>query len=190
VSPRIGLNKDAVLEAAASLADEQGIHEVTLASLSKRLNVKSPSLYNHIKGLNDLRKELALYGLTILYENMASAIQGAEENQAVSRMAHAYVAFAKNRPGLYEATFIAMPDEDGRLDEAGDRILALVLFVMKDYRLDDDSAIHAVRGLRSILHGFAALRQHDAFGLPYDVEESLDLTIRVFLKGIAVYQAE
>ncbi|MCY8574025.1 TetR-like C-terminal domain-containing protein, partial [Bacillus haynesii] len=78
----------------------------------------------------------------------------------------------------------------GRLDEAGDRILALVLSVMKDYRLDDDSAIHAVRGLRSILHGFAALRQHDAFGLPYDVEESLDLTIRVFLKGIAVYQAE
>ncbi|MCY8160167.1 TetR family transcriptional regulator, partial [Bacillus licheniformis] len=64
MSPRIGLNKDAVLEAAAALADEEGIHEVTLASLSKRLNVKSPSLYNHIKGLNDLRKELALYGLT------------------------------------------------------------------------------------------------------------------------------
>lgn len=178
------------MEAAAALADEEGIHEVTLASLSKRLNVKSPSLYNHIKGLNDLRKELALYGLTILYENMASAIQRAEENQAVSQMAHAYLAFAKNRPGLYEATFIAMPDEDGRLDEAGDRVLALVLSVLKDYHLDDEAAIHAVRGLRSILHGFAALRQHDAFGLPYDVEESLDLTIRVFLKGIAVYQTE
>ncbi|MCY9217855.1 TetR-like C-terminal domain-containing protein, partial [Bacillus haynesii] len=92
--------------------------------------------------------------------------------------------------GLYEATFIAMPDKDERLEEARERVLDLVLSVLKDYHLDDDSAIHAVRGLRSILHGFAALRQHDAFGLPYDVEESLDLTIRVFLKGIAVYQTE
>ncbi|MFN2747468.1 TetR/AcrR family transcriptional regulator [Bacillus sp. z60-18] len=187
MSPRIGLNKEMILEAAAVLADEEGIHSVTLASLSKKLNVRPPSLYNHIEGLNGIRRELALFGLTSLYEEMAAAIQGAKKEEAVRRMAKAYMRFAKNRPGLYDATFVPK-DGDKRIEEAGGKIVRLVLSVLKAYHLDADAAIHAVRGLRSILHGFAGLRQNNAFGLPYDIEESLDRTIRAYLIGLDIYQ--
>lgn len=184
MSPRIGLNMQTILKQCASLADQEGIHAVTLASLSKKLNVRPPSLYNHVEGLAGIRKELAVLGLRSFYEEMATAVQDAEKGEAVCNMARAYVAFARNRPGLYEATLLKPADDDKRIEEAGERIVNLALSVLKDYQLDDVSAIHAVRGLRSIMHGFATLMQIRAFGLPYDIEDSLKMTVRAFLAGL------
>ncbi len=47
---------------AAALADEQGLDGVTLAALALRLGIRTPSLYNHVAGLEGLRRELALFG--------------------------------------------------------------------------------------------------------------------------------
>ena len=63
MSPRIGLTLQKIVETAAEIADTNGIQEVTLASLAQRLGVRSPSLYNHVKGLQDVRKNLGIYGI-------------------------------------------------------------------------------------------------------------------------------
>jgi len=63
VAPRVGLNREAVVEAAASFADEEGLEGVTLAELAARLGVRTPSFYNHVAGLEGLRRELALLGI-------------------------------------------------------------------------------------------------------------------------------
>ncbi|GAX91699.1 TetR-like C-terminal domain-containing protein [Effusibacillus lacus] len=44
--------------------------------------------------------------------------------------------------------------------------------------------LHATRGLRSILHGFALLEQSGGFGLPLDLDVSLRLLIDTFIAGI------
>lgn len=173
-----------ILEAAAELADQEGVHGLTLASISKKLNVRPPSLYNHIEGLGGIRTELAVWGLTSLYEEMAISIQGAQKDEAVCNMARAYIDFAKKRPGLYAATLLKPAGEDKRIEEAGGQIVNLALSVLKPYDLDSVSAIHAVRGLRSIMHGFAALMHNRAFGLPYDIEDSLEMAICAFLAGL------
>ncbi|WJH31593.1 TetR/AcrR family transcriptional regulator [Paenibacillus sp. CC-CFT742] len=51
VSPRQGLDRGTLLSAAAQLADSDGFQALTLAALAQRLDVRSPSLYNHISGL-------------------------------------------------------------------------------------------------------------------------------------------
>lgn len=58
MTPRPGLDLDTILQATTKMADTQGIDEVTLASLAKTLNIRPPSLYNHINGLPALRKSL------------------------------------------------------------------------------------------------------------------------------------
>ena len=66
--PRRGLDRAAVVEAAAALADEVGLDGLTLAGVAERLGVRSPSLFNHLpNGLEGLRRELALLGSGIAH---------------------------------------------------------------------------------------------------------------------------
>ena len=60
---KAGLDKKTIIEAAANIADKEGIANVTLKVLANELEVKSPSLYKHFSGgLDELNKELMLYG--------------------------------------------------------------------------------------------------------------------------------
>ncbi len=74
--PKIGLELNTILEAAGDIADQHGMHEVTLANLAKKLNIRPPSLYNHFDGLTGLRKKLAIYGMEKLYDEMAPSAIG------------------------------------------------------------------------------------------------------------------
>lgn len=75
MSPRAGLHQKMIIEAAAEIADQEGINGVTLAALSKKMNVRPPSLYNHISGLQGIRTELAVSGLTKLFDQMADSVK-------------------------------------------------------------------------------------------------------------------
>ncbi|MGV2686047.1 TetR family transcriptional regulator, partial [Clostridium perfringens] len=50
MSPRPGIDRLQLLQTAAELADQDGLHTVTLAALAGKLGVRSPSLYNHVDG--------------------------------------------------------------------------------------------------------------------------------------------
>lgn len=184
MSPRAGLDKQTLVMTAAEIADNEGVEGITLAALATKLGVRSPSLYNHISGLQDLRIELAIYGLDQLYKAMSVAAEGLNSDAAVHAMGLAYVDFARSRPGLYETTLRASEQANTELTTAGERILQLIINVMKDYELGEEGEIHAVRGLRSILHGFASLEQKGGFGMPLDSNVSLTRLISTFITGI------
>jgi AcrR family transcriptional regulator len=182
--PKIGLELTSILEAAGILADQLGMKEVTLASLAKKLNIRPPSLYNHFDGLPDLRKKLAIYGLEKLYAELSQAATGVSGTDAVLAISEAYVSFARKHPGIYEATLLAPNPEDVNVQVAGVKIVDLTVRVLKAFDLDGDDAMHAVRGLRSILHGFSALEQRGGFKMSLDLDESLKITIKAFLTGM------
>ena len=78
-----------ILETAAQLVVQKGVENVTMAVLAKTLGIRSPSLYNHVNGIGDLRKKLAIHGLNQLYERMASATVGRSRDDAVRSLANA-----------------------------------------------------------------------------------------------------
>ena len=59
---RTGLDANMVIHRAAQLVNEVGLENITLKMLADDLGVKSPSLYNHIGGLEDLKMQLMIYG--------------------------------------------------------------------------------------------------------------------------------
>ncbi|GHI01188.1 TetR/AcrR family transcriptional regulator [Neobacillus kokaensis] len=183
--PKIGLKLTTILDEAGEIADQHGIDEVTLANLAKKLGIRPPSLYNHFNGLPDLRKKLAIYGLNRLYEIMAEAAAGVSGTEAVLVISKAYVNFARNHPGIYEATLMAPDPEDEAVQLAGAKIVDLSVCVLHDFNLEGERALHAVRGLRSILHGFSALEQKGGFKLTLDLDESLEFIIEAFIAGIS-----
>jgi hypothetical protein len=70
------------------------------------------------------------------------------------------------------------------LQQAQYQVVELVVQVLQVYGLEDDAAVHTVRGLRSILHGFASIEQAGGFGLPLDLDQSFRQLIDTFLAGI------
>jgi hypothetical protein len=82
---------------------------------------------------------------------------------AVLAMAHELRRFAQARPGLYAAS-VSLPDApDEALLTQMDSMMQLTASLFADYRLNAKNVIHAVRGLRSLLHGFIAIEAVGSF---------------------------
>jgi AcrR family transcriptional regulator len=191
VSRRAGLDKAAVVRAGATLADEEGLAGLTFARLAGRLGVRTPSLYNHVAGLDGLRRELALLGARELATRLARATIGKSGDNALLAFAHAYRAFAKERPGTYDALQLAPAPGDEEWQAAAAEVVAIALAALAGYELPEDEGLHAVRGIRSLMHGFTTLEIGNGFGLPLDLDESYDRLLRLFIAGLhALHQPE
>ncbi|KAF4324662.1 hypothetical protein G195_001963 [Phytophthora kernoviae 00238/432] len=167
-----------------ALADSDGFHSLTLAALAQRLDVRSPSLYNHINGLPGLRQELALMSAQQLSLTLTEASAGRSGDEAIQEVAAAYIGFVRKHPGLYEAFFHAPDRKEPQLVVASTAALDLLLRLLQPYPLSEAEALHAVRGLRSLCHGFASMGEKGGFGMSFDPDESLQLTLTAFLNGL------
>ena len=187
MSPRAGLSKEAVVEAAASLADEKGLEAVTLSGLASELGIRTPSLYNHVAGLGGLRRELALMGVRELGQRLSRAAAGKAADEGIFGLAQAYRGLVKERPGLYAATVRSYrhshPD-DPELAQAEGQAFEPVLSVLASYGLSGEEAVHAARGLRSVAHGFATLEVAGGFGIALDPDESFVRLLEAFAAGL------
>lgn len=184
MSPRIGIDSTAVLMAAVDVANEEGAAAVTITSVAKKLGIRPPSLYNHVSGLEQIRTGLAKYALDRLHDHIVAAVGPLTGEQAVRSFAEAYLTFAGEHPGLYEAVQAAPGPDDPQLREAGTRIVDLALGYLGGYRLTEEQALHTVRGLRSLIHGFASLKRQGGFGLPLEVRDSLKFNLDLILEGL------
>ena len=193
MSPRVGLSRDAVVEAAAALADEEGLEALSLSTLASKLGIRTPSLYNHVAGLEGLRRELALLGLRELGRRIGRVAIGKSTDEATFAIARAYRDFVKERPGLYAATVrssrLSYPN-DADFEAAERETFEAVLAVLASYDLRGEDAVHAARGLRSVAHGFATLEVAGGFGIPLDLDESFDRLLRAFVAGLRKRKGE
>jgi AcrR family transcriptional regulator len=184
MSRRAGLDTAAVVQAGAALADEEGLAELTFARLAERLGVRTPSLYNHVAGLDGLRRELALRGARDLGTRLARATIGRSGDDALVALGHAYRAFAKEHPGLYAAVQLAPAPGDAEWGAAGAEVVGIVVAALGGYGFAEEEALHVVRGLRSLMHGFAMLEIGNGFGLPLDLDESYRRLMRIYTAGL------
>ena len=185
MAKRVGIDLAAVVRAAARIADDDGWDALTLARLAKKLRVRPPSLYNHVGGLEGLRRELKLLALRDLNAALARATIGKSRDDAVRGLAAAYRAFVKRHPGTYAATMVAAPKNDRALDAAASQVVDTCLAVLSGYGLDRRAGLHAIRAVRSAVHGFAELEIAGGFGIPLDVDKSFDWLVWALLKGLS-----
>lgn len=187
--PRKHIDRQRVLETGIALADAHGFEAVTLASVAAELDIRIPSLYNHIAGLPGLRHEMALWGLRRLGDCLRRAAVGRAGDDAIVSMAHAYRAFAHAHPGIYAATLRAATPDEPALAAAGQEVLDTVLAVLEPYGLGPEDTLHVVRSLRSLLHGFVDLEIAGGFGLALDRDESFRQLVHLFVQGLRTRQA-
>ena len=170
--PRAGLTRAVLASGAAELADENGWSDLTLAAVAARFGVRQPSLYKHVSSLAELRRDVALLGGLELDAELTAAAVGKSGIDALQAMAQAYRTFAKKHPGRYAASVVAPPPGDAEYQQAAAQLLRTLSAVLGDYGLSGDDEIHAIRGLRSLLHGFVSLEAAGGFAMRQDLDES------------------
>lgn len=182
--PRQGLDAEQVVEEAVRIADAEGLDAVTLARVSAALGVRAPSLYNHVAGHEALLRAIALRGLTELGDALRRAAVGRARDDGLVAVAEAYRAYARMHPGRFAATLAAPAPGDEELQAAAAELATVLAAIVGGWGLRDDDAMHAVRIVRSSLHGFITLEAAGGFGGPADRDESFARLVRTLAVGL------
>lgn len=175
------LDRTILVAEAAMLADLHGFENLNLAVLAERVGVKPPSLYNHIRNLDDLRRLVRITALEVFAKEAGNAAMGRAGRDAMLAMAHALRRFARTRPGLWTALQPAPNPEDPELLEAARKAMQPFEAVLAPLRLPQDEVIHLLRAYRSLIHGFATLEAQGGFGLPTDLDQSFAWALEAVL---------
>lgn len=179
------LNREHVIDQAVALADAAGdAGSVTLAALAQALAIRPPSLYNHISSPDDLRAGMALATLRALLHDLRQAAAGLVGRAAVLALADAYRRFARRHPGTYPLVLRAPEPDEPEQAALAQEMVHLLQLVLASLGMEGDDAIHAIRGLRALLHGFIVLEAADGFKLAQDTDESFHRMLAVYLDGL------
>jgi len=167
-----------LLDAAVEAVEENGLNELSMQDLASRLGVKPPSLYNHISGLNDVRRQLTKEVLHRMEDAIRDSAVGRSGENALREMALAYRRSAKTHPELYRAFASSRQPRDPEIEAGVQSLLAVLSRVLEGYGLDPEKEVNFIRIFHSGIHGFVSLETAGFFGGDLPADESFDELIR------------
>ncbi len=183
--PRAGLSSSDVVAAGAELADEVGFQELTMGLLAQRLGIRTPSLYKHVTDLADLRHRIATQATSELGEAVRDALQGRSGRDALTALLAAVQTYVMAHPGRYAATVGArFTGPDDPLLAASTRVIDSISAALRGYGISDADMVHAIRTIRSTIHGFAMLQEADGFQWSGAHGDTFDWMIRFIDRGL------
>lgn len=187
---RMGLDKNVIIYQAAQLANEIGIENITLKMLADELNVQPPSLYNHIKGLEDVRKELMIYGWKQIEEKLIEAAIGITGYDAIEALCHAFYEYAIKNPGVFNAMLWYNNFENKDMQKITAKLFAVVYKISSSLNISEENCNHLVRGFRGFLEGFSLLVNNNAFGAPFSVDDTFNICLKTFIAGLKTIEGK
>ena len=95
-----------ITDSARKLAEDEGWDAVTTRRLSTEIEYSQPVLYKHFSSMDGVVAAVAVQGFGELADALSSARRGATDGQdALARVAHAFIGFARDNPALFDAMF-------------------------------------------------------------------------------------
>lgn len=194
--PRAGLSRDAVVALALEVVDAagpRGFEDLTLAAVAAKAGVAVPSLYKHVAGLPDLRREVARSALDDLAARLgavagpSAADASTRRGAALHALAREVRAFAHEHPGRYAATQGASWARDADaadVEASASRSTDVVAAHVAALGVPAQRTVDAVRAFRAAVHGFVVLELAGGFGLPDDVDASFEYLVGTLVTAL------
>ncbi len=152
-----GLSSAHIMEEAVRLVEERGYDNFSLRELAARLDVRPASLYNHIDGIGEINKAVAMKAADMLNRTLTEAVGEREGDEAFLDAARAYRSFADGNPEIYKALIRMPASENEDIRRAAFASFEPLRAVIKSYGAAERDMIHFSRALRSAMHGFVEL---------------------------------
>lgn len=178
------VNEKIIIETAAEIANNLGLENLSLKIIAEELSIKSPSLYNHVTSLEEIKQKLMVYGWLEMEDKMIDAVIGVTGYEALKNMCNVFYQYATTNKGVFSAMLWYNKFESEEKDKATTRLFNIIFKLLKPLNISDDNINHIIRTLRSFLEGFSLLVNNKAFGNPISIKESFDMSLDIIINGI------
>ena len=170
--PRAGPDPAVIAADAAELADEIGWDQLTLAAVAARFGVRQPSLYKHVAGLRELRRDVSVLAGRELHSGTHRRGRRQVGGRCLQAMARPTARSPRSIPGGTRPASSRRHPATPSTNRWPPAILRTVSAVLAGFGMTGDDTIHAIRGLRALMHGFVSLEAAGGFAMPQDLDES------------------
>jgi AcrR family transcriptional regulator len=183
MASRIGLDRRAVIAAAIGIVDDDGTAGLTMTRLADELGIRLPSLYAHVRGQLDLRRELWLWAVSDLGDRLGDSVMGRSGEDALFAFAVEFRDYARRHPGRYQLTLDPPVPFDDEAAAVRRRANAPFRAVVRSFGVGDAAAVHVGRALRAAIHGFTALEAANGLG-QRGADESFRQMVALLSRGL------
>jgi AcrR family transcriptional regulator len=153
------LSPDAVVAAALSLADAEGMREVTLTRVARALGCHVTSLYTHVDSLADLHLRMVAVVQDEVADRLWAAALGRSRDDALREIARVYREYGAAHP--VRIRLLMSSPAPG--EPSARRLAEPIRAALRSYGLADDQARHAHRVFSSAVRGFLVAESHGFF---------------------------
>lgn len=178
------VSKKIVIQTASDIADKNGLNGVSLKTVADKLNIKTPSLYNHIESLDDLLREVAHNGMRIMNERMIKVAVGKIGKEAIQSVSIEYLNYMIEHPGIYETIQWAGWHGTEETTTIFNDYLSLLTTLIQSCNLKQGKTFEILNMLTGIIHGYTTLQLRNAFSEPDKIRIELSETVDTLLAGI------
>lgn len=169
------LDREAVISEAMSLTLQKGYRGYQWKDLAAALNIKPPSLYNHVRDLEEVQIEVTYRCLDRLAQYLELHLSKAQPEHRFETMLTAFRGFVRKYPHFYDAT-VQSHYGSRSYREKSSKVLEIILSAMG--LTEGEATVHRVRLVRSLLHGFIELERRGGFGRPEEIQKTFRLLIQ------------
>lgn len=187
---RTKVDKETILCRAAQMVNTSQDKPLSLKLLAEDLGIQSPSLYYYFKNLDDLKRELMLYGWRRMDSNMLRSMVGLSGYDAIKSMAHAFYEYAITNSGVFNLMLWYNQFESDKSTEIISESFAVLIRIMSTLGISELNACHLIRTFRGFLQGFSQLVNHRAFGNPISVDDSFEISLNVIIEGMKSFEGK
>lgn len=178
------VTKMAVIQTAFDIADEKGLNSVSLKAVAEKLNIRTPSLYNHIDSLDDLLRLSAHSGMRTMNERMMQVAVGKYGDAAIKSVGIEYLNFMIEHPGIYEIIQWATWHGTDETAEIFENYMSLLTTLIDSCQLKAGKTEEILNLITGVFHGYTTLQLRYAFTAPDKVREDFLNAIDTVLLGI------
>jgi AcrR family transcriptional regulator len=183
-------SREAIIGAACAILEEDGLAAVTMVTVARRVGVRPPSLYKHVRDRSALVAALVALAADELGAGLAEA--GAASGRApgpdpaaerVAAIADAYRDYARRSPRTASLLFTDLGPATGPMVAVSARAATPVVEAAAAL-VGPEGALPAARVLTAFVHGFTSMEMAGAFRLGGDVDEAFRLGVKTLVRGL------
>ena len=180
----MAVTKSTIIQTAADIADKEGLQNVSLKVIAEALEIRTPSLYNHIKNMDELLREVAHNGMRSMNARMVKAAIGHVGDRALKIVSTEYLNYMIEHPGVYE--IIQWANWNGTEETAAiyNEYISLLNAFIIPYNLEIESSREVLNMITGFIHGYTTLQLRYAFSNPERVQHELYNAMDTLLLGI------
>jgi AcrR family transcriptional regulator len=178
-------SRKAIIAAGRALLEEGGLDAVSMVTVARRVGIKPPSLYKHVRNRSELLAAMATDAADELGGLLAQAAVRPGDPPAVrlTALAEAYRDFARRWPRATGLLFADVGPEARAPVEAAARAAQPVVEVATEL-VGAADALVAARALTAFAYGFTSMEAAGAFRLGGDVDDAFRRGIAALARGL------